>query len=502
MKQVLKTPAAFGLLFCLSTLVACDTPSAGVEETTPLRSVASETVASETVASETVASETVASETQSVQDRSPDKAESTIPMVEGDFSWPRLLGKNFDGRADSGDIQFDWSKPPRVVWQLPVGSGYGLGCVEGGRYYHIDAGRKGLQSIERLRAFELKDAKPVWAVDRPFEYYDLYRYENGPRGTPTTDGKSIVTFGVDGGLVCRNLADGKSIWSVATNEKYGVVQNFFGVGSSPLLLGSKVIVPVGGSPPEDQQVAPGRLDRVISNGSALVAFDLESGAELWRCGDDLASYSSPRTMQIGSKTVVLMFARDHLLAVDPDDGKVLWKKRHRAALLESVNAMIPIVDADRVFISECYQIGSLMMKVSLDGPTPIWQDPEDNRRLQSMRCHWSTPVLVDGYLYGCNGRNNSDSNFRCVEFETGKVRWSDDRRIRTSLARAGDHLVVWDEKGRMQIVRPNPTKLDVVAEHDFTELVSSPCWAAPIIVGNRMIVRGDRNVVCLSIPTK
>lgn len=432
--------------------------------------------------------------------QSPGKPRTSIPIADGDFSWPRLLGKSFDGVADSEGIKFDWNRPPEVAWRLPVGSGYGLGSVSGGRYYHFDAGRKDGQWFERLRAYDLEDAKLIWSADRPFQYDDMYGYESGPRGTPTTDGNSIVTYGADGELFCRSIADGSLIWTIPTSEKYGVVQNFFGVGSSPLILDSMVIVLVGGSPPEDQGIAPGRLDRVIANGSALVAFDLKTGDEVWRCGDDLASYSSPRTMQIGSKTVVLMFAREHLLAVDPSIGKVLWKKRHRSERRESVNAMIPVVDGDRIFISECYDIGSLLMKVSVDGHETLWQDSQLIRD-RAMLCHWSTPILVDGYLYGCSGRNNPDSDFRCIEFETGKVQWSDDRRIRSSLAYAGGDLVVLDENARMQIVRPNPKKLDLISEHDFSELISQPCWAAPIIVGNRMLIRGDRAVICLALPT-
>jgi outer membrane protein assembly factor BamB len=440
--------------------------------------------------------------TRSPAGRTEDASLASIPLVRGNDSWPRLLGSQFDGVADVKGIEFDWSRTPEVAWRLPVGDGYGLGCVADGRYYHFDAARIERQTVERLRAFDLKDARLIWSVDRPLNYSDLYGYESGPRGTPAIAGESIVTYGVDGGLLCRNVADGSLKWSVATNDEYGVVQNFFGVGSSPLVLDSLVIVLVGGSPPEDQNIAPGRLDRVIPNGSALVAFDLETGTEVWRCGDDLASYSSPRPMQIGSKTVVLAFAREHLLVVDPSTGKVLWKKRHRSDKVESVNAMMPVVSGDRVFISECYQIGSLLMSVSIDGPKTLWQDPPKNPRVRAMECHWSTPILIDGFLYGCSGRNNPDSDFRCIEFESGKVKWSDDRRIRTSVARAGDHLVVLEERGRMQIVRPNAEKLDVVAEYDFGEYLSQPCWAAPIIVGNRMLIRGDRHVLCLAIPIK
>ena len=429
-------------------------------------------------------------------------ANQPIAIVPGDYSWKRLLGSDFDGLANSPGIQFDWSRKPTVAWRLEVGDGYGLGCVDNGRYYHADATVADGVRVERLRAFNLDDASLAWSVQRPMQYQDMYGYESGPRGTPTIAGDSIITFGCDGELICRNTADGSQLWSVATNKQYGVVQNFFGVGSSPLILDSAVVVPVGGSPLEDQQIAPGRLDRVISNGSALVAFDLKTGDEIWRCGKDLASYSSPRTMTIDGQTVVLLFARDQLLAVDPEQGNVLWSYPHRASILESVNAMMPVVDGDHVFISECYQVGSVMLRVTPESATPVWKDPPQNRRAQSMRCHWSTPILIDGFLYGCSGRNNPDSDFRCVEFETGKVQWSDGRRVRTSLARAGDHLVVLDEYGFLQVVRPSPEKLDVVVEHDFSDLVSSPCWAAPIIVGNRILIRGNHHVLCLLVPTK
>ena len=153
------------------------------------------------------------------------------------------------------------------------------------------------------------------------------------------------------------------MWTVDTNRKYGVVQNFFGVGSSPLVLGDRVIAMIGGSPPEDQKVAPMRLDRVTSNGSAVVAFDSKTGKELWKCGDDLASYSSPRPIVIDGETLVLVVRARRLMAIDPQQGKVRWRFDHRAEILESVNAMMPVVDGDLVFISECYEVGSVLLRV-------------------------------------------------------------------------------------------------------------------------------------------
>ncbi len=422
--------------------------------------------------------------------------------------WPRFLGPTFDGVAPGGN--FRWTEKPELVWSLPVGDGYGIGTVADGKYFHFDAATvaRGL-SDERLRCIDLQTGETIWSKTQSIVYQDLLGYEDGPRSSPTVVGDHVYTLGVTGILTCRHVDSGEQVWSVDTNEKYGVVQNFFGVGCSPLFLDNRLIVMVGGSPARDQDIAPMRLDRVSPNGSAVVALDPMTGKELWKCGDDLASYSSPRPIEIDGKKLVLVFAREGLMGIDPELGKVMWRFDHRARILESVNAMMPVVVDDHVLISECYEVGSALLRVSEDSCQMLWKDPPGNRRSdwarQSFRAHWATPIVIDGYLYGCNGRNPPDSDFRCIDFQTGEVKWIDPRRIRSSVTRVGDHLVVLEERGRLQVVEPSPQELKVVAEWDLAvpdgdrPAISYPCWAAPIVVGDRLILRGTSQVLCLKL---
>jgi outer membrane protein assembly factor BamB len=416
--------------------------------------------------------------------------------------WPRFLGKTYDSVSKTTSSRIDWFTQPTLAWSLDVGEGYGIGSVSDNRYYHFDS----VGSSERLRCLALDSGKQIWSRSQPQIYRDMFGYEDGPRSSPTIVNDKVITLGVTGQLTCRNLSDGTVLWSVNTSDQYGVVQNFFGVGTSPLVLGERVIVMVGGSPAEDQRVAPMRLDRVSPNGSALVAFDLQSGAEQWRCGNDLASYSSPRPIQLGGETLVLIFARGGLLAVDPVAGEVRWRFDHRADTIESVNAMVPVVDGDHVLISECYEVGSALLRVDRARPPQVvWRDPPRNRRIQSMRCHWSTPIQIDGYLYGCSGRNAPDSDFRCIDFKTGEVQWSDPRRMRLSLVRVGDMLVAMEERGVLQVIKANPNQLDVVAQWNLSvpqgnrPAIDYPCWAAPVVVGTKLLVRGTDRVICLDL---
>ncbi len=425
-------------------------------------------------------------------------------------SWPRFLGNTFDGVAV--EAGFRWTEKPKFRWSIRLGDGYGIGSVSGDKFFQLDeATGERNQSVERLRCFDLSTGETIWTSTQSFFYQDLLGYENGPRSSPTISGNDVYTMGATGKLTRRNADDGEMVWTVDTNKKYDVVQNFFGVGCSPLLLGDQLIVTVGGSPPEDQNVGPGELDRVSANGSAVVAFDKNTGKEIWKCGDDLASYSSPRPIDIDGETLVLVFARAGLMAIDPREGEVRWRFDHRASIRDSVNAMMPVVDGDLVLISECYEVGSALLKITARSRDVVWRDRPARRpreqRLQTLRAHWATPILIDGNLYGCSGRNPPDCDFRCVDFKTGDIKWTDPRRIRSSVTRVGDHLLVLEERGILRVIDPNPSELRTVAEWDLglpdgdRPAIGYPCWAAPIVVGNKLILRGTSKVLCLELAT-
>ncbi|PHQ32650.1 outer membrane protein assembly factor BamB family protein [Rhodopirellula bahusiensis] len=434
-------------------------------------------------------------------------------------NWPRFLNDDFSGSAKLTDsapesiASLDWNDPPKFHWALEVGDGYGIGVVRGENYFHFDA----TEDSERIRKIDLATGAVRWSRSYPLDYRDMYGYETGPRCSPTIAEQSddfgdaqIFTYGVAGQLTVWSCDSGEQQWTVNLNEKYDVVQNFFGVGSAPLIIGDQVIVMVGGSPEDQQSLAPGRLDRVVPQGTLMVSLDRATGEILWTGGDDLASYSSPRTITVDGKQYLLMFARDHLWVLDPTDGKSLGKVYHRADILESVNAIIPVVDGNRVLISDCYDAGSAVYDIAVKDVNAtfetVWKDPVGRRRSQSLRSHMSTPILHEGNLYACSGRNAPDSDFRCVDFATGEVKWTALDRRRSTATRFGDVLLVLRETGSLHIIRATPDQFEELAVWELESAggdrpaLQFPCWSAPVLIGNRMLIRGDRTVLCLSLP--
>ena len=194
----------------------------------------------------------------------------------------------------------------------------------------------------------------------PATFQDLYDYDNGPRCSPLIDDERVYLFGAEGMLHCLDVEHGKLIWKLDTAAEFGVIQNFFGVGSTPVVEGDLLIVQVGGSPAESKQAPPGRLDLVVGNGSGIVAFDKKTGAVRYKITDELASYSSPKLATINGRRWCFVFARGGLVGFEPASGKVDFQFPWRASILESVNASNPVVVGDLVFISETYGPGSAL----------------------------------------------------------------------------------------------------------------------------------------------
>jgi outer membrane protein assembly factor BamB len=235
-----------------------------------------------------------------------------------------------------------------------------------------------------------------------------------------------------------------------------------------------------------------------------VAFDKRTGKEIYQAGDDLASYASIRTMDVGGRRLALAFARSGLLGVDVAEGSVLFQYPWRARKLESVNAASPLIGSDRVFITESYELGGCQLRlVAAREPEVIWRDqPRGRQRI--LASHWMTPVLQDGYMYGCSGESNGNAELRCVNWQTGEVAWSQKKLARCSLLSVDDHLLVVNEYGHLWLIKANPSAFEVVAEsenlvEDGKPLLNRPVWPAPVLSHGLLYLRGAGRLVCAEL---
>jgi outer membrane protein assembly factor BamB len=417
--------------------------------------------------------------------------------------WPGFLGPSGDGKSPERGVFLNWpAEGPRVVWHKRLGVGYGICSVHRGRLYQFDR----FDDNARLTCMDARSGDEVWRFEYPTDYSDMYGYNGGPRCSPLVDGDRVYLYGAEGLLHCLQVSDGKLLWRSDTRARFGVVQNFFGVGSNPVVEGPLLIAMVGGSPPESRQIPPRDLDQVVGNGSGIVAFDKLTGKVVYSITDELASYASLKLATIQGRRWGFAFVRSGLVGFEPATGRVDFHYPWRAKLLESVNASVPVVAGDEVFLSETYGPGSSLLRVRPGGCEVVWRD-ELRSRQKAMLTHWNTPIEHDGYLYGCSGRHTYNADLRCIEWKTGKVMWTAERTTRTSLLYVDGHFVSLGEFGQLIVFKASPLKFEPVAivpegalkAETGEPLLNYPCWAAPILADGLLYVRGNDRLVCLDI---
>ncbi len=424
----------------------------------------------------------------------PGAAERAIPTRPGS-DWPRILGPQADGSSTEKGILTAWPKEGlKKVWECDLGEGYAPPVTAGGKLFHFDR----FADNCRVTCRNAETGEFLWKYEYPTEYRDQYGYEPGPRACPVADGDRVYAYGPDGILVCLDAEKGKELWKVDTKEKFHFHQNFFGVGSAPLVHGDLLIVAVGGSPKGPK---PFDLRDAKGNGSAIVAFDKKTGEQKYAFGDELASYSCPTLAKLGDKTVGLYFARGGLVGFDPVAGKQLFHHKWRAKILESVNAANPVMVGDKIFLTECYGPGGVCLQVKENKLDEVWSDSDKDRDERSLACHWCTPIHDKGVLYGSSGRHADEAQLRCVDLATGDVKWKEKRLTRCTLTKIDGHLLCLGENGELRLVKLNPEKFEVISKWEVPDL-EYPAWAPPVVSRGLLYLRGKGKLVCYELIPK
>jgi outer membrane protein assembly factor BamB len=413
--------------------------------------------------------------------------------------WPGFLGPTADGKSAETGILKSWTKNgPPLLWHMSVGEGYAAPSVAAGRLFLFD--RHGDKA--RLTCLDARTGTELWRSEYATGYEDMYQFSNGPRAVPVIDGDLVYTLGVEGRLRCQRVKDGSLVWDVDTAKAFGVVQNFFGAGSAPVVEGDLLIAAIGGSPAESPGIQSGR---VKGNGSGIVAFDKRNGKVRYKITDELAGYSSPTLATIGERRWGFLFARGGLVGFEPGSGKVDFHFPFRAKKLESVNASNPVVVGDTVFITESYGPGSALLRVRPGGYEIVRRDagPRD----QSMSCHFMTPIHHEGFLYGSSGEGSGEAELRAVALASGKIMWRKPGLGRVTLLYVDEHLVVFTERGRLLLVEATPERYKVVAEATprlakaaaAGQLLEYPAWSAPVLADGVLYLRGKERLAAMEL---
>src|SRR4051812_21469788 len=380
--------------------------------------------------------------------------------------WPQWRGANRDGISKETGLLKEWPKDgPPLVWKAQgAGRGYSTLAISGGKIYTM--GVRG--NREYVIAFDVATGKELWATANGTVFRD--EHGDGPRGTPTVDGKMVYSLGGDGDLSCVDATTGCIAWKMNVLQKFGGSNITWGISESPLVIGEKLLVNPGGP------------------GASIVALNKADGSLIWKSQSDEAGYSSGVPAQIGNKTQVVFFTHNRVVGLDLNDGKLLWE--YPRAANGTANVATPIVRGNRIFISSDYGTGAGMVEIKADGK------PQEIYFTKDMRNHHSSSVLVGDYLYGF-----SSSILTAMKFDTGEVAWKDRSVGKGALVFADGNLYCMSENGVVGLVEATPAGYKEKGRFRIPQ-GNLPTWTHPVVAGGRLYLRDQDTIYAFDVRAK
>ena len=263
---------------------------------------------------------------------------------------------------------------------------------------------------------------------------------------------------------------------------FGGSSGTWAYAESPLVDGNVVVVTPGGK--ESTIIALNKQD-----GKIVKKFPVPGG--------DSAAYSSIIVVDAAGFRQYVQFLAKGVVGVDANTGEFLWRYDHTTGA-SPANIGTPVFGDSSVYSGTAYGGGGLV-KLSAGAGGVKTDEVYHDKKLPTAIGGF---VLVGDYLYGTNRES-----FMCIDFKTGKQKWSEPRTMApSSLCFADGRLYAHGEaKGDVALVDASP---DGYKEHGhFTppqvpDRGKSKAWAYPAVADGRLYIHDWGSLWCYDVKSE
>ena len=377
-------------------------------------------------------------------------------------AWPQYRGPLGDGKSTES---LGETLTLKTVWKVPTELGFSSFTIADGRAFtQILA-----DDAETVVALDAKTGNELWR--KPLGPSDWRggggagtpdnRGGDGPRSTPSTDGKKVYVYDAHLLLSCFDAASGELVWKRDVMKEFAGRNIKWHNATSPLLDGDKIYVGGGGA------------------NQSFIAFAKDTGKVIWKSGDEEITHATPVLTSIDGRKQVIFFTQFGLVSVDAGTGEEVWRRKFQFAVSTAAS---PIPDGNLVYCSAGYGVGAGLFQVNEGSKVErIWL------KKNKLMNHWSTPVVHDGHLYGIfEFKKYGKAPLNCVELKTGEIKWSKRGFGPGNCILVDGKLLVLSDAGELVIVRADS---DEYEELSRTEVLKGKCWSTPAYSDGRVFVR-------------
>jgi outer membrane protein assembly factor BamB len=414
--------------------------------------------------------------------------------------WPQWLGPDRTSTWDAAGIVESFPEEGlKVEWRVPVGLGYSGPAVVDDKVYVQDyikksgkvtnnpGGPSKIEGDERIQCLSADTGKVIWEYkyDCPYNI----SYAAGPRCTPTVADGKVYALGAEGNLVCLDANDGKVIWRKDFKTDYQAKTPFWGHSASPLVDGNTLYCLVGGKD------------------SLAVAFNKDTGKELWRSLDNAETGYCPPTMITHNGTKqLLIWHPASLNSLNPETGKVYWSIPLKPAYNMSVT--VPRQHGNFLYVSG---IGDEAAWIELKSdPKPAAEIVWKGKTREALFCCNSTPFIEGDTIYGSDIQSG---DFIAVNLKDGKRLWATkkvtkagrrDRHATAFIVKHNDKFFLFTEKGDLVLADLSPDGYKEISRFHVLEPTNEAfgrpvVWSHPAFANQSLFARNDKELVRVSL---
>ena len=389
------------------------------------------------------------------------------PLARAADNWPQFRGPSGDGHSDSSHLPLTWSQTENIAWKTPIHDrGWSSPVVWGNQIWLTTATADGHQSfavcVDRDSGKIVHDVK-VFETEQPEHIAAMASYASP--SPVIEEGRVYVHFGTYG-TACLDTASGSVLWSRRDLK----CDHHEGPGSSPILFGKLLIFHVDG---RDVQY--------------VIALNKETGETVWKTDRSIdfspfdrnirKAFCTPIVIEVGGQLQLISPGAKSLMAYDPNTGQELWRIRYNGWSLTPR----PLFGHGLVYFINDYE-----------KPELVAVRPEGQGELGDSSVAWKitkampsrpSPLLIDDLLFIVN----SDGVASCVEAKTGETVWKQrvGGNFSASPVFAEGRIYLCDEGSVTTVIEPS-REYKVLA---VNKLADEEMFASPAVTGSSLILR-------------
>lgn len=405
--------------------------------------------------------------------------------------WAEWRGPARDGISTEKNLPEKWSPAgENLAWKVPYG-GRSAPIVVGDHVYLQNTAGQGETLQERIMCFNIDTGKLLW--EHRFNVYlsDVPPHRVGwasPVGDPSTG--NVYVFGVGGTLLSLNR-DGKVLWERSLGEDFGLLTTHGGRTVSPIIEGDLVIV----SGVTFQWGQHGR------GGHRFLAFDKKTGETVYvsspggRPYD--TTYAPPIVVNINGTRLLIQGASDGAVhAIKVQTGEPVWKYEISKRGLNT-GVVVKGTTAILTHSEENLDSNEMGMMVAVDASAKgeIKKD-QVKWTIYGWQGGFSSPVVDGDRLY----QLDNGANIAAFDINNGKQLWLQNLGTiqKASPVLADGKLYVGTENGKFFILKPGPTKAEILDEDQLgTEARPEAIIASVAVANGHVFVVSDSNLYCI-----